>query len=173
MRSIIMTGLLLFSFSAIAQNDFPKNWEGNWKGELTWYKTGTKEPQKVSMELKIHPGDSANTWSWQMVYGAAGEDSRPYKLIRKDSAGIHWVIDELNGIVLDQYWVGNRFSGAFTVMGNTIINSYWIEEGKLMIEFFSMAAKPIATTGNGTEQSPNVDSYRLGSYQKAVLKRME
>jgi len=41
------------------------------------------------------------------------------------------------------------------------------------VEFFSIGAKPIATTGHGTEESPAVDSYRVGSYQKAVLRRTE
>jgi hypothetical protein len=81
------------------------------------------------------------------------------------------VIDELNGIVLDQYWVGNKFCGAFTVMGNTIVNNYWMENDKLMIEFYSIEANPIATTGKGTEESPSVESYSIRSYQKAVLHR--
>ena len=81
------------------------------------------------------------------------------------------MIDENNGIVLDQYWIGNKFCGAFTVMGNTIVNNYWMENDKLMVEFYGIGAKPIATTGKGTEESPAVDSYKIGSYQKAILQR--
>ena len=160
------------SLSAAAQsNSFPQSWTGNWKGELQWYKTGRIEPQKVSMELRIQPCDSGSNYTWQIIYGSATEDNRPYILAKKDTTGTHWVIDENNGIVLDQFWVGNKFCGAFTVMGNTIVNNYWIEDDKLMIEFYSIAAKPITTTGNGTEESPKVDSYKIGSYQKAVLLR--
>ncbi len=150
---------------------FPQSWEGNWKGELEWYKTGKAEPQKVNMELRIQPADIPGTFTWQIIYGSAIEDNRPYTLIAKDSTKTHWVIDENNGIVLDQYWVGNKFCGAFTVMGNTIVNNYWMENDKLMIEFYSIGTKPIATTGKGTDESPAVDSYRIGSYQKAVLTR--
>lgn len=157
--------------AAAQTTPFPKSWEGDWKGELSWYKTGSSAPQKVKMELRIHPADSVNSWSWQIIYGSASEDNRPYRLIMKDSAGIHWVIDELNGIVLDQYWVGNKFSGAFTVMNSTIINTYWMEGDELFIEFFSLGAKPLTTTGYGTEDSPSVDSYRVAGYQKAILKR--
>lgn len=168
-------GLLLawfISFSAIGQsNSFPQSWVGNWKGQLEWYKTGNVEPQKVNMELRIQPYDSGSNYTWQIIYGSASEDNRPYILTSKDSAGIHWVIDEKNGIVLDQFWVANKFCGAFTVMGNTIVNNYWMEKDKLMVEFYSIAAKPITTTGNGTEESPKVDSYKIGSYQKAVLQR--
>ena len=92
--------------------------------------------------------------------------------MQRDSAGIHWVIDEMNGIVLDQYWVANKFCGAFTVQNSTIINNYWIENGKLIVEFYSLSAKPVTTTGHGTEESPSVDSYKIGSYQKAILSKV-
>lgn len=170
---LLVTALFCFPVFVAAQlKSFPKSWEGNWKGELQWFKTGSAKPQKVNMELRIRPGDSSGTWTWQIIYGSETEDNRPYKLMRKDSAGTHWVIDEMNGIVLDQYWVANKFCGAFTVQNSTIINNYWIENGKLIVEFYSLSAKPVATTGNGTEESPSVDSYKIGSYQKAILSKV-
>ncbi len=172
MKFLILLLFSTISFVAKSQtNIFPQNWLGNWKGELQWYKTGQKDPQKINMELRIHATDSINTWTWQIIYGAETKDNRPYKLFLKDSVGIHWVIDENNGIVLDQYWVGNKLCGVFTVQNNTIINSYWMEKDELHIEFYSVSAKPINTTGNATVDIPNVDSYKIGSYQKAVLKK--
>jgi hypothetical protein len=174
MRStILLTVLVCLSSLAYTQStSFPQNWEGEWKGELQWFKTGSPAPQKVNMELKIHPGDSTGIWDWQIIYGSENDDDRAYKLIPKDTAGIHWVIDELNGIVLDQYWVANKFCGAFTVQSSTIINSYWMENDKLIVEFYSISSKPVATTGAGTAESPFVDSYKMGSYQKAVLSQV-
>lgn len=168
---LLALGLTFFSANSFAQPDgFPRKWEGDWKGDLLWYKTGRAEPQKVNMELRIHPADS-NGWTWQIIYGSETEDNRPYKLIAKDSSGIHWLIDENNGIVLDQFFVGNKFCGAFTVMNSTIVNNYWLEDDKIMIEFFGLSAKPLTTTGKGTDESPKVDSYKIGSYQRAVLLR--
>jgi hypothetical protein len=176
--NIIMKALLLllvlgfFIHTANGQSaSFPEKWVGNWKGELQWFKTGKPEPQKVMMELRIQPADSVRKYTWQILYGSATQDNRPYTLLAKDTSGIHWVIDENNGIVLDQYWVAGKFCGAFTVMNNTIVNNYWMEDDKLMVEFFSISAKAVTTTGNGTEESPKVDSYKIGSYQKAVLTR--
>ena len=172
MKLIVIIVAVLGSVSVAAQSkSFPKEWEGNWKGELQWYKTGKDEPQKVNMELRIHRADNINTWTWQIIYGSESEDNRPYNLIKKDTSGIHWVIDEKDGIILDQYWVGNKFCGAFTVQNSTIINSYWMEKNKLIVEFYNTSAKPVATTGKGTEDSPKVDSYKVGSYQKAILTR--
>lgn len=173
MKSFLAALLFLsVTSSGIAQLSFPESWVGNWKGELQWFRTGTTVPQKVSMELRIQKGDSAGHYTWHLIYGSAAEDSRPYILKPKDAAKGHWVIDELNGIVLDQFWVADKFCGAFTVQNSTIVNNYWIENGKLMIEFYSLGAKPLITTGLGTEESPKVDSYRVGSYQKAILSRI-
>jgi hypothetical protein len=166
--------LLLVGFSLTVKSqtsEFPKSWAGNWKGELQWYKTGNPEPKNVNMELIIRPADSTGNYSWQIIYGSPKEDSRPYILKAKDAAKGHWVIDELNGIVLDQYWIGEKLCGVFTVMGNTIVNNYRLENGMLLVEFYSFSARPVATTGNGTEDSPSVESYSIGSYQKAVLHR--
>ncbi len=164
--------LVLLGNSCWSQsNIFPQTWVGNWKGELYWYKTGKAEPQIVNMELRIQPADSTDTYTWQLIYGSKEEDYRPYLLKPVNKAEGHWVIDELSGIILDQYWVGNKFSGAFTVQKSTIINSYWMQGDTLSIEFYSIGAKPMITTGKGTEEVPNVDSYKLGSYQKAVLIR--
>jgi hypothetical protein len=46
-----------------------------------------------------------------------------------------------------------------------------MEKNKLIVEFYNVSAKPVATTGKGTEDSPKVDSYKVGSYQKAILTR--
>lgn len=163
--------LLLPFFSSAQQGVFPQGWTGNWKGELSWFTLPGEKARQVNMELRIHPTDSVHRFSWQIIYGNAGEDNRPYTLIAKDTSKGHWVIDENNGIVLDQYWVAGKFCGAFTVMNSTIINNYWMEEGKLHIEFYSLSAKPVRTTGQGDQDSPFVNSYQVKSYQKAVLIR--
>jgi hypothetical protein len=168
----LLTLSLLFSLSALSQSgSFPKSWVGNWKGELLWYTGAAKEPKKINMELRIQPLDSPHKFSWQLIYGSATEDNRPYTLIAKDTAKGHWVIDENNGIVLDQFWIAGKFCGAFTVQTSTIINNYWLENGKLHVEFYSISAKPVATTGKGDKEIPFVDSYQMKSYQKAVLEK--
>lgn len=151
-----------------AQTNFPDSWTGNWKGELQWYRAGVDTPMKVNMELRIHKIDS-NTYTWQMIYGSETTDNRPYTLKAIDKKKGHWVTDENNSIVLDQYWVGNKFCGAFTVQNSTIINNFWMENGALIAEFIAIDKKPVATTGGKDADTPPVDSYAVKSYQKAVL----
>lgn len=169
-----ITLLLLCCILALSSaGQFPQSWLGNWKGEMHWFKNGATEPQKVPMQLRIGEGDSSGTYQWQIQYGDAGADNRPYLLKAVNAAAGHWVIDERNGIILDQFWLGNRLCGAFTVQSSSILNSYWLEGEELHVEFYSLSAKPVRSSGEGTEESPKVDSYRAGSYQKAVLHRVK
>jgi hypothetical protein len=162
-----------FVITAAAQPAFPQSWVGNWKGELLWYKGNAAVPQKIKMELDIQTADSSNRWTWRLAYGSPSLDSRPYTLVPKDTATGHWVIDEHNGILLDQYWIAGKLCGSFTVQNNTITNSYYMDGDKLVVEFYSMSAKPVAVSGQATETSPAVDSYKMNSYQKAVLYRTQ
>jgi hypothetical protein len=151
--------------------DFPKNWLGNWEGELSWYSGNSNSPKKVKMQLNIQPADTLGHYTWQLIYGEQSEDNRPYILKPVDASKGHWVIDERNGIALDQFWAGPVFSGAFSIQGSTIVNNYKLEKDRLIVEFYSLLTKPVRQSGNGTQESPLVDSYAVRSYQKAILKR--
>lgn len=168
---ILFTLLLVVVFCCARAQSFPQSFVGHWKGTLEWYQSGKKDPQKVTMQLIIRPADTAGQYTWQLIYGDQGQDNRPYVLKAVDSAKGHWVVDERNGILLDEFNVGNKLHCAFTVQNTTIINSYWLEGEKMMVEFYSLGAKPVRTSGNGTEESPKVDSYSVKGFQKAVLLR--
>lgn len=169
---LILSFFSFFTTSAQQYPKFPDAFIGHWYGTLDWYSDGVAAPKKVNMELHIQPvKDSSLQYSWHIVYGKISEDSRPYLLKAIDTTKGHWVIDEKNGIILDQYWKGGKFAGVFTVSGTSILNSYWLENGALHMEFFSFPEKVKSSTGLGTEASPKVNSYHIRSYQKAVLHR--
>lgn len=169
---LVLLSLAFFDVYSQPKTVFPQDFIGHWKGTLQWNQAGKKEPQQVVMQLIISPvTDSAGQYHWNLVYGDVAKDNRPYVLKPIDSTAGHWVIDERNGIILDQYWIGSRLSGTFTVVNSTILNCYWIENGQLHLEFFSYGAKPIATTGKGNDESPSVDSYAMKGFQKAILNK--
>lgn len=169
MRLCFLSILLFVASSLNAQN--LSRFIGHWEGELQWFQTGKKDPQKAKMQLIIQPADTLGQYTWQIVYGEKSEDNRPYLLKPVDTSNGHWAIDERNGIIIDQYWTGNRFTSMFTVQNSTILDSYWIDGDKLIAEFYATGTKPNTTSGAGTEDSPTVNSYAVKSYQKAVLKR--
>jgi hypothetical protein len=150
---------------------FPQDFVGNWKGKLQWFVNG-KTTQTFSMQLIIQPADSAMTYTWQIIYGDKGQDNRPYLLKPVDTAKGHWIIDERDGIILDSYIHGSSLHGAFTVQGNTIVDNYTVDKGKMQVEFFSIKLDDKTISGKGTEAVPLVNSYKISSYQKGVLVKM-
>jgi hypothetical protein len=167
---ILLLSIVMLPVAAAAQKQsFPQSWQGKWKGVLNWYKAGADTAQQVNMELHILPGDSANTWSWKIIYQAAQPDQRPYSLKLKDAAKKHWVIDEHNGIVLDQFLIGGKLCGSFSVGKSIINNCYQLQGDSLLVEFYTMGLTPLNTTGLGTEDSPSVNNYAIYAFQKAVL----
>ena len=169
MRFYFLAG---FVFTAMILNgqDLSK-FIGHWEGELVWSKTYSKELQKVKMQIIIHRTDTVGQYTWQIIYGDKNEDKRPYILKAVDTTKGHWIIDEQNGILIDQYWIGGRFTSIFTVQNSTIHDSYWIEKDKLMAEFYGISAHAVTTSGSGSEESPTVSSYAVRTYQKAILKK--
>lgn len=172
MMRLVMIASALFCMQLLsAQENFPADWAGHWKGTLQIYPAGNAPVRTVNMELKIEKTDSVNQYQWQITYGDPGQDNRPYLLKAVDTAKGHWVIDERNSIVLDQYWLGGQLTGAFSLSGVKIISRYWMENGRLNFEITSLSMKPVSTTGQGTEEIPQVDSYRVTVYQRARLER--
>ncbi len=172
-RIFLSCCFFLCLFRVVAQDHFPQSFVGNWKGTLDWFEAGKKEPKKIAMRLRVFSTDTAGIYSWQIQYGEEGKDNRPYLLKPVDTLKGHWRVDEGNGILLDNYWLGNRLSVAFTVMNSTIFNTYRLEGDSLLVEFHSLTSKPVATSGLGTEGSPQVNSYGTKFYQRAVLRRVK
>jgi hypothetical protein len=163
----------MFYIAAHAQQgNFPGNFIGKWTGKLQWMTEG-KPMEEFNMQLIIEPADTSGQYTWRIIYGDEGKDNRPYLLKPVDTAKGHWVVDEGDGIVLDNYVHGNAIHGAFTVLGNTVIDNYKIEHGNLIVEFLSIKLADKKTSGRGTEDTPFVDSYKITSYQTGVLHKVD
>jgi hypothetical protein len=150
---------------------FPRDFAGHWKGTLSWY-PADKPVQLVEMQLIIQPLDSPGRYSWRMVYGKPGQDERPYALLPVDSAKGHWVVDEHNGILLDGYWRGNRFTSIFSVQGSVITEVMWLENDALQVEFITHGETPVRESGGKGADTPKARSFPLRGYQRATLHRV-
>lgn len=156
--------------STTSKAGFPQNFVGDWQGRLQWMVVG-KPVQEFSMRLIVQPADTTGHFTWQIIYGDQGKDTRPYLLKPVDTAQGHWIIDERDGIILDSYVHGNNLHGAFTVQNNTIVDNYRVEGNQLYVEFFSFKLSDKKTSGKGTSETPFVDSYRIASFQSGTLLR--
>ena len=166
--------VMVLNLPALAQvqpaPEFPRDFSGHWKGVLMWY-PADKPVQSVDMQLIIQPLDTPGRYSWRMVYGKPGEDERPYTLQPVDSAKGHWVVDEHNGILLDGFWRGNRFTSVFSVQGTVITEVMWLENDALQVEFISHGEAPVRESGGNGPEIPKARSFQLRGYQRAMLYR--
>lgn len=160
--------LILLSFNTLSTaqtTDFPKSWEGNWKGEITI--SSTNGNHLIPISIDIQPIDSVR-WTWTLHYQAPNQSPRKYELV-KDKSG--WKIDEKNGIILPQQFIGNRMASSFSVGGNLLTCYYWLESDMLNMEIHSVVQEASSKTGSNTEESPEVGNHLITSVQKAKLKR--
>ncbi len=163
--------LFLFALNLSAQTpDFPKSWEGNWKGELKIYNSNATEPSMtVPMELHIQPKNDS-VWSWEIHYLTEKPDVRKYELI-KDSTSNSWKIDEKNGIILTQTFFKNRMTSSFSLDKTLLIASYWLDENQIHFEIIVTNTDSESQTGYGNDESPRIGNHKLNSYHRAVLNR--
>ena len=172
-KTLFLLSALIMGAAAGAQETgkpFPGALMGNWKGSLTWTVPG-KPSREFTMRLNVQPADSGR-FTWQLIYGDDQADNRPYLLFPVDTAKGHWAVDERNGIILDSWWIGDTFTGVFSVQGTTILDQYRVLPEGLYVEFVSYTTKPVRTSGAGTADSPPVESYTVRSIQRGVLKRV-
>ncbi|PHI19404.1 hypothetical protein CEQ90_12860 [Lewinellaceae bacterium SD302] len=156
---------------------FPGGYLGVWEGELKIYAAdGLK--QSVPMELDISPIDDS-TFTYTIIYGEDREAGKRDYLLRKGKEGSnHWVIDEQDGILLDNFYVGGILHGPFIVMGSQLYSQLERRGMHLHYSIASGSSKSFRESGTttevkGEEQRIDVEAFKIGSYQMAVLKRRE
>lgn len=177
--------LLLFAtcFSLFAQSPpsdstaaFPAAYVGKWSGELDIFSARGKV-QSVPMQLHIIPIDDT-TFTYTIYYGEDLEAGKRDYLLRKGEQGDHhWIIDEQDGILLDNFYVGGVLHGPFTVAGSALNSSLEIKGDELRYSIISGPAEPFraseaTSVEEGETTTYQVESFEVRNFQRAFLKRM-
>jgi hypothetical protein len=164
--------LLFFLFispAAWSQSQFPQDWFGKWEGELSLYPSGMKIP----MMIEIAQADSVHKFLFKTVYNTGEkEDVRNYTLIEKDKKRGLYVVDEHNSILIAKAFHQNMLVSNFSVQGTQLTILYRFESEQIVFEVFAGSTQAMLTTGGLSEEIPEVKSYLMGNYQKAILKKM-
>ncbi len=155
---------------------FPHQWVGTWTGMLNIY-TAKGLTDSVPMYLEIYPIDSSTTgrYSFGLTYGSKEKDWRPYELVPVAPDNGLWQVDEKNGIVMESFFYGPKFTSWFSVMGSRLLCTYERrDEEEILFEVYAGGDTPVSTTGNtehGGEKIPEVRTYPLRVFQRAVLRK--
>lgn len=165
--------LTLGCFTAAAQS-FPQSWQGYWRGTLQIH-TAKGVAQTVPMAVEIAPTADSLRWRFALIYGEdTAKGRRAYDLLILDRAAGRYLTDENNGILLDDYYLDGRLLSQFTVQGTRLISSFERRGDELIFEIISGKDAPTRTSGGqkkGAEDIPPVQSFPLGSWHRAVLRR--
>jgi hypothetical protein len=169
----MLVGCLSYLSAQIDSMSFPQAWVGDWAGELAIH-NGQGEQQRIPMQLLIQPlADS--TYTYTIIYGEdQPENRRNYLLKTVDAGRGHFQIDEQNGILLDEYYLGGKVYSRFSVMGGLLLSTLEKRGDELIYEIISGPLEPIAITGDsivGEKEIPSVGSYGIRVQQRAVLRR--
>jgi hypothetical protein len=150
---------------------FPKDWIGDWKGELKIYNQQGFQ-RIIPMELRIYPAAITGRYSWQIKYDTSLRD---YELVTMDSALNHYAIDEKDGIIIQFKRLGNQLAGRFEVENTLLECVYEMQHhDEITMQIRAGDFDHHFTTGNiwhETDSVPPVRVYDIGVLQKARLCR--
>ena len=100
----------------------------------------------------------------------------PYIIVPGPDGPHHWICDEKNTILLDGYYLGNIYQSVFTVQGSYLVSTLEHRGDHLVYAIQSGKAEAIRTSGNTTHNEaeiPEVASFKVTGYQRALLTRPE
>jgi len=166
---IIALLLIQFSFGQEIENEsFPESYFGIYKGELQIY--GENATRTFPMEFHLLPSDSTGVYKYMLVYGSGDAiQYRKYALIEKDKEKGIYLLDELNGILLDCKLVDNKMYFLFKVKDSLLTTFVTFKKEELYFEIITTDVKKKNSSGGQNEETPEVFSYPIGVVQKAIL----
>lgn len=170
-KRFIGIAVLFCGIIGSAQERFPSSWEGDYEGELQIFGVDSIR-MRANMKLNIHK-KSDSIFQWKITYEMNGDaDVRDYELHVKDVDKGHYVIDELNTILIDGYYRTGNFTSIFEVMNSLIVSEYTKVENGLLFEIVAGSNNSPIITGNqkhNGEDIPEVKSFAASGRQRALL----
>jgi hypothetical protein len=168
-RLFLSTFMLFVFFNIYGQlnDDFCHDWCGYWHGEMGIYRVDSMV-NTVSMSLLIERTEHPDTLKYILQYG--GQDKRDYRLVWVDRKKGILQVDEQNSIVIPTYYYDDRLISHFEVEGSSIISELRRDGELLRLTFTTLNAKEPYLSG-GRKEIPEVKSYHVVGFQKALLSR--
>lgn len=173
MKSLLLLFLLLLNGLWVQAQEtlqFPDDFLGIYKGSLQIYTE--KGKQHIPMEFHLTETDSIGAYNYILVYGEGEKrQERNYTLIEKDKEKGLYIVDENNGIVLDDKVIDNKMYALFEVGENLLTTFITFEKDHMVFEIvFAPKDRKNVTYAEG-EDKTKVISYPITTVQRAVLQK--
>ena len=185
MQKIIFTLLIFVSLLACSTSKhknltlntekFPATWLGEYEGKLEVLRPGNdKNAFPANVHLSIANTTEISRWEWTTSYAMEGRDTiqKKYFILHPDSlASTNYLMDEDNGIFINQYQFGNTFNGAYTVNNQFFTFSYRKEGDILDYELAVYSKDPYEKVE--VEKDFEVGKIDLITIQKVRFKKIK
>jgi hypothetical protein len=148
----------------------PEQWNGIWKG-ITVNVNADGKREEIPMELKVLPVPNSSAKTWKILYGKnAGQTTRPYEIMPVSNEPNRFVVDEKNGLFIDNQLVGNVLYSQFTVTTNLVTTRFELKGDEIRVEMmmFDLRSPRQSKLSGGNIE---VSSYRFRLTQFGILRR--
>lgn len=177
----LLVAFLLFSFSLIAQEHFPEDWLGNYKGRMTLTNlvatdsTAREMSQIVDVEFIFSEEIPDSVWTYQMIYHSEsfGDITKNYKIrVLRENNDFEFIFDENNGILMSMTLLNNVLFGMYEVFDEYYFTTLrQTTDGGLYFEL--MAASGNSPLVTNTDDSEDEESITATSYKPIVCQSVQ
>lgn len=159
--------------AATQEEVFPYSWIGQWGGQCA---IGSFE---FPMKLVVETTDQDNTFQWQITYFLGQNPQvRDYTISPGEQNPNHFIIDEKNSIVINNYFMEDTFSetlmSLFKVQTNIIPGQYRRMDDQMFVTLPLFSDLSPSVSGGGVVNGfnvPKVLDWGASSLQNCILYR--
>jgi hypothetical protein len=164
-KCLLFANLFLLGLFSFSQSNFPSSWLGSYEGEMYMeYLDGIKDTVPVVFDFL--ETDKKNEWTYRMTYNSKkwGKMVKDYALIWNDSLKSPnlFLLDEKDGIFIQEIFMNNRFYSHFEVEGGHFITLLEQKGEDLYFEIRCTDSKN-ALVSNSTKNAEG-NSFRVSNY---------
>jgi hypothetical protein len=159
---------VLFTLTSLTAYASPEEWTGTWVGTCisdNYNTDNATTPYDIKVNIAVN---NSQTLDWSIQYPP--EAARKYQLkLQNDLAG-HYILDEKNGILIDQFYGAAHLRELYVVNGKIFTGSTTKSGDVLTMEHTSYWANPLHQTSLPDGSFP-VSSYALRDHTICKLSK--
>ena len=159
---------VLFALPNLTVYAGPEEWTGAWVGTCisdNYNTDNATPPYEIKVIIDVN---NSQTLDWSIQYPP--EAARKYQLkLQNDLAG-HYILDEKNGILIDQFYSAENLRELYVVNGKVFTGSTTKSGDELKMEHTSFWANPLHQTSLPDGSFP-VSSYALRDHTICKLSK--
>jgi hypothetical protein len=161
MKTTFVILFLSISYFSIGQDGckFPDSWLGTYEGDMYILRAHSERIDTVDVIFEFLATNQEKRWTYRMTYKSPkyGDIVKDYEIIKPDSLAKNvYLLDEKDGIYIEEVLMGNTLYSAFSVAGSRLVSVLRKEEDELFLEIFSSKDKSTLTSKNKADKPENV-----------------